>query len=73
MLKEYSVSKDAKRTTITESTGARILEISYEESVLMIFKGYVNGRMSTLIQHVSQLNFLLTSVEKELKAAFSGN
>lgn len=31
----------------------------------MVFKGYVNGRMSTLIQHVSQLNFLLTSVPKE--------
>ena len=41
-----------------------VTEISYEESVLMVFKGFVNGRMSTLIQHVSQLNFLLTSVEK---------
>lgn len=41
-----------------------VTEIGYEESVLMIFKGYVNGRMSTLIQHVSQINFLLTSVPK---------
>lgn len=31
----------------------------------MVFKGYVNGKFSTLIQHVSQLNFLLTSIEKE--------
>lgn len=42
-----------------------VTEISYEESVLLIFKGYVNGKMSTLIQHISQLNFLLTSVPKE--------
>lgn len=38
--------------------------IGYEESVLMIFKGLVNGVESTLIQHVSQLNFLLTTVPK---------
>ena len=38
--------------------------IGYEESVLMIFKGFVNGIESTLIQHVSQLNFLLTTVPK---------
>ncbi len=38
--------------------------IGYEESVLMIFKGFVNGVESTLIQHVSQLNFLLTTVPK---------
>ena len=44
----------------------QVTEIGYEESVLMIFKGFVNGRESTLIQHVSQLNFLLTSVEKPI-------
>ncbi len=31
VLKEYSVSKDAKRTTITESTGARILDTLGEQ------------------------------------------
>lgn len=31
VLKEYSVSKDAKRTTITESTGARILDALGEQ------------------------------------------
>ena len=40
-----------------------VTEITYEESVLMVFKGYIDGREATLIQHVSQLNFLLTSVE----------
>ena len=42
-----------------------VTHIGYEESVLVVFKGYVNGRESTLIQHVSQLNFLLTSVPKD--------
>lgn len=44
-----------------------VTEIGYEKSVLMVFKGYVNGRMSTLIQHINQLNFLLTSVPKALE------
>lgn len=31
----------------------------------MVFKGFVNGREATLIQHINQLNFMLTSIEKE--------
>ena len=45
-----------------------VTHIGYEESVLVVFKGYVNGKESVLIQHVSQLNFLLTSVPKEPEA-----
>ena len=41
-----------------------VTHIGYEESVLVVFKGFVNGKESVLIQHVSQLNFLLTSVDK---------
>lgn len=52
-------------TNFGQSVMMQVTEISYEKSVLMVFKGYVNGKMSTLIQHVSQLNFLLTSIEKE--------
>lgn len=52
-------------THMGKSIIMQVTEITYEESVLMVFKGYVDGRMSTLIQHVSQLNFLLTSVEKK--------
>lgn len=52
-------------TNFGQSITMHVTEIGYEKSVLMIFKGYVNGKMSTLIQHVSQLNFLLTSIEKE--------
>jgi hypothetical protein len=43
----------------------QVTNITYEKSVLMIFKGFVNGREATLIQHINQLNFMLTSVEKE--------
>ena len=41
-----------------------VTQVSFEEPVLMVFKGYVNGREATLIQHISQLNFLLTTVDK---------
>lgn len=52
-------------TNFGQSTLMQVCEIGYEESVLIIFKGYVNGKYSTLVQHISQLNFLITSVEKE--------
>lgn len=42
-----------------------VTHISYEMPVLMVFRGYVNGRKSTLIQHISQINFLLTSISKD--------
>ena len=43
----------------------QVTQVSYEDPVLMVFKGFVNGREATLIQHINQLNFMLTSVEKE--------
>lgn len=43
----------------------QVTHISYEYPSLMIFKGYSNGVTATLIQHVSQLSFLLTAVQKE--------
>lgn len=52
-------------TNFGQSVTMRVVEIGYEESVIMVFKGYVNGKPATLLQHVSQLNFLLTSLEKE--------
>lgn len=67
---EYQASLDPDRdvalllTHFGNSILMEVTHIGYEESVLIVFKGYVNGRESTLIQHVSQLNFLLTSVEK---------
>lgn len=52
-------------TNFGQSVTMQVTQIGFEKSVLMIFRGYVNGRMSTLVQHVSQLNFLITSIEKE--------
>lgn len=70
-IKDFERSLDSEHevalilTNFGQSITMQVTEIGYEESVLMIFKGYVNGKSSTLIQHVSQLNFLLTSIEKE--------
>lgn len=52
-------------THFGQSVTMVVEEIGYEESVLMVFRGTVNGTPATLIQHVSQLNFLLTSVPCE--------
>ena len=51
-------------TNFGQSVTMTVTSIGYEESVILVFKGYVNGVMSTLIQHVSQLNFLLTAVPR---------
>lgn len=51
-------------TNFGSSVLMEVTHIGYERSVLMVFTGLVNGRPSTLIQHINQLNFLLTSVEK---------
>ena len=47
----------------------QVEEITYEKSVVLVFKGWVNGQKSTLIQHINQLNFLLTyiPIEKQVK------
>lgn len=70
-IKEFEKTLDSEHevglllTNFGQSITMSVVEISYEESVLMVFKGYVDGKMSTLIQHVNQLNFLLTSIDKE--------
>ena len=68
---EYEKTLDSEHevavwlTNFGQSILMQVTNITYEESVLLVFKGYVNGKMSTLIQHINQLNFLLTTVEKE--------
>lgn len=42
--------------------------IGYQNPDLLYFYGYVNGVEAQLIQHVNQLNFLLTSVERKDKS-----
>lgn len=52
-------------TNFGSSILMQVTSVGYEKSVLMVFKGFVDGREATLIQHVSQLNFLLTAVPKD--------
>ena len=67
---EYQQSLDCEHdvalllTNFGQTMLMEVTQIGYEESVLMVFRGFVNSRMSTLIQHISQLNFLITSVPK---------
>lgn len=70
-IQEFEASLDDEHevalrlTNFGSSITMSVVDIGYEESVLLVFKGYINGQYSTLIQHVSQLNFLLTSVPKD--------
>ena len=50
-------------TNFGQSVLMQVTEITFEYPVLMIFKGNVNGRKATLIQHINQLNFMLTAME----------
>ena len=52
-------------TNFGQSVLMQVTQVAYENPVLMIFKGFVNGHEATLIQHINQLNFMLTSIEKE--------
>lgn len=70
-IRQFERSLDAEHevgimmTNFGQSVLMQVTQITYEDPVLMVFKGYVNGREATLIQHINQLNFMLTSVEKE--------
>ena len=44
-----------------------VTEISYQNPDMLYFYGFVNGKKSQLIQHMNQLNFLMTSIEREDK------
>jgi len=69
-IQEFEKTLDAEHevgvmmTNFGQSIIMQVTEITYEEPVLLIFRGYVNGKMSVLIQHMNQLNFLLTSLDK---------
>lgn len=52
-------------THFGQSILLKVTHISYEFPVLMIFKGYVDTKEATLIQHINQLSFLLLSVQKD--------
>ena len=70
-IEEFQSSLDSehevgmKLTSFGESVLLNVTSVDYENPVLIIFKGFKNGSEATLIQHVSQLNFMLVSVKKE--------
>lgn len=41
-----------------------VSDIGYSNPSTLVFYGYVQGEFATLIQHMSQLNFLLLAVKK---------
>lgn len=42
-----------------------VTSIGYSNPSTLIFYGFVDGRPATLIQHMTQLNFLLLSMPKQ--------
>lgn len=69
-IEEFEASLDTEHevgvmlTNFGQSVLMQVTEIGYEKSVMLVFKGLVNGRSATLIQHINMLNFLLTSIER---------
>lgn len=47
-----------------ESITIAVTSIEYHNPSLILFNGFVNGSQATLIQHISQLSFLMLAVLK---------
>ena len=60
ILKKYIQNYE---NTLDSEHEVGLMMTNFGQSVLMVFNGYVNGKQSTLIQHINQLNFLLTSIK----------
>ncbi len=54
----------AKLSSFGQTLVMNVKEIGYSNPVLIHFYGTVNGQEAELIQHVSQISFLLLSVKK---------
>lgn len=52
-------------TNFGQSVLLEVTEVQYEEPVLMVFKGFWDGCEATLLQHINQLNFMLTKIKKK--------
>lgn len=52
-------------TSFGQSIILNVTKISYEDPCLIYYYGNVNGQKCQLIQHISQINFLMMAVEKE--------
>lgn len=51
-------------TSFGQSITLAVTEIGYSNPSILVFHGFVNNQYATLIQHISQLNFLLIAVKK---------
>ena len=54
-----------KLTYLGTSTLMLVTHIGYRNPDLIYFYGYINNEKSQLIQHISQLNFIIVSVKKK--------
>lgn len=57
-----------KLTNFGQNILMHIDNLGYSNPSLIHYYGYVNGEYSQLTQHISQINFLLTTVEREDKS-----
>lgn len=53
-----------KLASFGRSITMAVTDIGYANPSTLVFYGYVEGQYATLIQHMSQLNFLLLAVKK---------
>ena len=69
-IKEFEESLDddhevaLKLASFGQSVTMNVTGLGYSNPSTLVFHGYVGGQSATLIQHLSQLNFLLLSVKK---------
>lgn len=57
-----------KLASFGSSITMNVISIGFQNPDILCFYGYVNNKYSQLIQHMSQLNFLMTSVERQDKS-----
>lgn len=69
-IKEFEENLDddheiaVKLASFGQSITLSVTDIGYSNPSIIVFHGYVEGKRATLIQHISQLSFLLVSVPK---------
>lgn len=57
-----------KLASFGSSTTMIVTDVGCQNPDMLYFYGFVNGKEARLIQHTSQLNFLITSVERQDKS-----
>jgi len=57
-----------KLASFGSSVVMSVTDIGYQNPDILYFYGFVDGKEAQLIQHISQLNFLITFVEREDKS-----